>query len=263
MNVLLFDGFNLVRRIFAGVPGDIEKKEHTAAVLRSIEGSLRRALKEFQPTHAACIFDGDQLTWRHKIHTSYKQQRSEMPAPLLQAQSDIKAIFQLSDIPCFSKPEFEADDVLATLTSGISERGGHTVIISTDTSLCQLSKPKVRIRDHFNGRDLDSKYILNKFGVRSDQLPDLFALIGNTSVNISGVKGIGIKTGSRLLKEYANLNNLLANASTIAGRTGYLLESQRENALLAYRLLTLRTDIPLNMNLNHLRIADTNQLTEN
>ena len=253
MRALLIDGLNLVRRIFAGVPGDEQSDEHLEAVAAAVGASVQRALNEFTPTHGVCIFDGEGTTWRHALLPTYKSERPAMPSALGAGLSEIKARIQDADIACLSVPGFEADDVVASIAVRIAARGGECVVLSTDTSFCQILRPGIRIRDHFAGRDLDARYVADRFKVKPNQLADWLALVGNPSLSIAGVKGIGAKTASKLLTEHDTLETVLNNAEHIPGRAGKLLLNGRDDALRARQLVGLKADVKLGMNLNQFR----------
>ncbi|MDH3694961.1 MAG: hypothetical protein OER96_10365, partial [Gammaproteobacteria bacterium] len=148
----------------------------------------------------------------------------------------------------------EADDVLATLAHKIVSRGGHAVILSTDKSMCQLVAHGIQVYDHFSGRSLDHRYIREKFKVAPPQLSTLFALAGDTSLGISGVKNVGLKTAAKLVAEYGDMKSILAAAKDFPGKLGQTLREHADDARLAQRLMTLRTDVNIGVNLKDLRV---------
>lgn len=256
MNALLIDGLNLVRRIYAAVPGDQETLDHFEGALESTLSSLRRALAEVAPSHVVCVFDGDGETWRHQLLPEYKKDRPPMPDTLQSNFHRVREVIEEIGIQTIDVPRTEADDVIATIAVKIAARDGRVVILSTDKSMCQLASDRIRVRDHFAGRDLDRSYIKEKFGVSPSQLPTLFALVGDKSVGIPGVTFIGARTGAKLINTHGTLEEILANAESIPGRPGKALQEETQAATLSLALVKLKTDINVGINLNQLRISN-------
>lgn len=253
MKALLIDGMNLVRRVHAAVPGDQDSLEHFEGALGSTVNSIRRALKEHDPTHAACVFDAGGGTWRHEILPEYKPGRAPMPDQLRLNFHRLEAAIESLGLRCLSVPRVEADDVLATIAVKTAAHGGWVVILSTDNSLCQLVSDRIRVRDHFAGRELDGEYVKKKFGVTPSQLPCLLGMKGDRSLNIPGVKSIGARTAAKLINEYGTLENMLANAKKIGGRAGKALIAEAGRARLSVTLARLKTDVNIGINLSQLR----------
>ena len=255
MKVLVVDGLNLIRRISAAVPlkNGNGKQDHMEDVIRSTRHSMARALAQHTPSHCIMVMEQGGETWRHRLFPGYKEHRSPMPRTLEQGLADIEQAVGELGIACFSLPGFEADDIIATIAVKTARSGGHVVILSTDRIHCQLLGRSIEVYDHFAGKPLDSSVIRDKYGVEPAQLPDLLALCGDSGLSIPGVKSIGVKTASKLLGQYPNLNDLLKNAEKIPGQAGKQLRAHRQEAVLAYQLFTLKTDIELGINLNRFR----------
>lgn len=258
MKALLIDGLNLVRRVFSAVPIPAEPARHDEAVMDSVLASLNRALVHHAPTHAVGVFDGKGASWRHRLFPRYKSERPPPPEALNRTlPAIIAAIEQVAGVKCVMQRGFEADDLLASSASKVATRGGRVVILSTDTSLCQMIGPRVTVHDHFSGRDLDEAFVRQRFGVAPDQLVELLALAGIQSSSIPGVKGIGPKTASRLLVEYGDLEGILKAAAEIPGRVGKLLVEGQVDARLSRQLVALATDIELGVNLSQFRLVES------
>lgn len=144
---LIVDGLNLIRRIYAGTPG--EGAGHFEAALTATVQSLRRALFEFSPTHAVVVFDSEGPTWRHELYPEYKAGRKPMPEELRAGLDRYRQAFSDLGVSSVSKPGVEADDVVATLASVVTAHGGKAIILSTDTAFCQLLSERISVRDHF------------------------------------------------------------------------------------------------------------------
>ena len=253
MKALLIDGLNLVRRVYAAVPGDEDALEHFEGAVESMLGSIKRALNEHAPTHVLCVFDAGGKTWRHEIFPAYKQDRPPMPEALRLNLHRIQEVIDDLGVHSVTVPGVEADDVLATIAVKVAARGGRAVILSTDKSLCQVAGERILIRDHFAARDLDREYVKQKFGVDPAQLTSLFALVGDKSLNVPGVKSIGVRTAAKLIAEYGALDEMLAKAENIPGRPGAALRAEADQARLSFALVRPKTDVEVGVNLNELR----------
>lgn len=254
MKALLIDGLNLVRRVYAAVPGDQDTIEHFEGALESIVQSLRRALNELTPSHAVSVFDGDGKTWRHAMFPDYKKDRPPMPDTLHGNLHRVRDVIEETGVRTVAVDGTEADDVIATIAMKIAARDGRVIILSTDKSMCQLVSDRIQVRDHFAGRYLDRGYVQEKFGVSPSQLPILLGLMGDKSLSVPGVTSIGARTGAKLIARYGTLDEILANAEAIQGRPGKALQSEADNARLSAALVRLKTDVHVGINLTDLRL---------
>ena len=242
------DGF------FSAVPGVDDTTAHSEAVVESVIASLKRGLMHHEPTHVVGVFDGQGPSWRHRIYPPYKSQRRPMPEALRAALPAIVCAIEQAGVNCLIFPGYEADDLLASIAIKVAARNGNVIILSTDTSLCQLLGPRIGVYDHFSDRTLDDDFVRHRFNVDPSKLIDLLALVGIQSSSIPGIKGIGPKTAGRLIAEFGDLDAVLAAGEDIQGRTGRLLVEGKNNALLSRQLVTLSVDIELGVNLSQFRL---------
>ncbi len=249
---LIIDGLNLIRRIYAAMPGDDLPDRVDDARLSCIQ-SLQRALRECRPTHTVCVFEGEGPGWRHHLYEDYKAHRTPMPEVLHASLSTFKSAFMKIGIPSVSFPALEADDVIATLAVKAAAREGSVTILSTDKIFIQLLSDQILIRDHFQKHNLDRSYVMNKFGVPPDRFVDFLALTGDTTNNIVGIPSVGSKTAARLLAQFETLDNILSSAYVIPGKLGDAIRTHAENARRARQLSCLMTDLELGLNLQSLR----------
>ncbi|NKB62368.1 MAG: flap endonuclease Xni [Gammaproteobacteria bacterium] len=273
MKALLVDGLNLVRRIHAAVPkkdesgpvlpdGDGETgPTHDSAeidrMVRSISGSLQRALKRHSPSHCLVVFEHNGKNWRHRLFPDYKKKRPPVPTELQTLLARFEKALLNIGVTSFAMMGYEADDVIATMASKISQHKGQVTILSTDRNYCQLLNQYIQVYDHFGQRFLDAKMIYDRFQISPHQLPDLLALAGDTGLSIPGIKSVGKRTAAKLLNDYNSLEEILAASENIPGKLGSKLYSGKEDALLAQRLFTLKRDIELGINLNQIRYQPT------
>ena len=254
MKALLIDGLNLVRRVYAAVPGDEDSIEHFEGALESVVQSLKRALNELEPSHAVCVFDGDGPTWRHRMHSEYKRDRPPMPDTLQANFHRVRQVIEEAGVRTVAVDGAEADDVIATIAVKIAAREGRVVILSTDKSMCQLISDRIQVRDHFAGKFLDRAHVKEKFGVSPSRLPLLLGLVGDKSLNVPGVTSIGKQTAAKLIEGYGSLEAIIEHADEIGGRPGKALCAEAEAARLSVALSGLKTDISVGVNLSELRL---------
>lgn len=250
---LLVDALNLIRRVYAAQPGE-DGPERAETARETCTRSLQRALRDFAPSHAAGVFDGEGPGWRHALYPDYKAGRSPMPEALRRALPAFEEAFAGLGVRSVRLPATEADDVIATLAAKVAARGGRVRILSTDKMFLQLLSDRIGVRDHFRQEDLDEAHVRAKFGVGAAQLVDLLALAGDSTNHIPGLPRVGLKTAARLLAAHGDLESLLAAAGTLKGTLREAVRDHGERARLSRRLVTLRTDLALGLNLRAFRI---------
>ena len=253
MKALLVDALNLIRRIYAAVPGDEGTDRHLEAALSSTVRSLSRALHEHLPSHAVAVFESGSKNWRHELFPDYKSRRPPMPAALQASLPHFEAAFHSLGVGSVTAPGYEADDVLATLAVRIAAHGGRVVILSTDHLLCQLLDERIQVYDHFGEHFLDQRHIEEKYDILPRQLPVFHALTGSSALSIPGVRSIGPHTAAQLVREHGTLEKILAAAEEMPGKLGSNLRRGRKDAQLARQLFTLDTRVRLGANLRQFR----------
>jgi len=250
---LVVDGLNLVRRVYAAVQSSLDAQDHLDAATASIVGSAVRAVNETSPTHALGVFECEGKNWRHQLYPMYKAHRPAMPEPLRQGLPKIQQALADRGLKSISVPGFEADDVIASVAYKVACRGGNVVVLSTDKSMCQLLGDRIRVRDHFNQRYLDEEYVQDRFGVEPAMLPSWLALVGDRSLNVPGVRTVGPRTAKQLINQFGSLQSILEAAPTIKGKLGKTLQQHSDDAYLSLRLVTLRKDVDVGVNLSQFR----------
>jgi len=253
IRLLLVDALNLIRRVYAAQPGE-DGPERVEGALASTVGSLRRAVRECEPTHGAIVFEGEGPSWRHKRYAYYKAGRTPMPEALKTGLPLFKEAFLEEGLDSLGFSAREADDVIATLATKVATRGGEVVILSTDKTSLQLLSDRIVVRDHFQQRDLDRAFVMDKYGVEPVQFVDFLALTGESTNNIKGVPGVGRKTAARLLRDFGTLDRLISETCVVKGKVGEALAEHAEEVRLARALVTLRKDLELGVNLKSFRL---------
>ncbi len=252
MNVVIVDGLNLIRRVHAAV-GSKSGQFDLEGVRRSCAGSLRKVLHRQHPSHVMCIMDSRESSWRHREFPEYKANRKPMQDDLRQALPEILAAFSDLGVDSLSCDGFEADDVIATIATRAADGRARVTIVSTDKGFCQIINPLTRVYDHFSDRYLDRQFIRTKFEVEPPQLSTLFALAGDAGQNVPGVHSIGVHTAAKLIHDYDTLEKILDAARDMPGHIGEKLRTGEGDARLAQRLLSLRTDVDVGLNLKDFR----------
>ena len=168
-----------------------------------------------KPTHFAVIFDSARKTFRNEIYSEYKANRSEAPDDLAPQFEYIRKSVLAFNLPSVDLVNYEADDLIATYVDQIIKKGSKVTIISSDKDLMQLYQKNVRIYDPMKNKFITEEDVKNKFGVDASKVIDVQSLAGDSSDNVPGVPGIGVKTAAELINKYGNLEELLKNASEI------------------------------------------------
>ena len=199
-----------------------------------------------RPTHFAVIFDSARKNFRNDIYSEYKANRSETPEDLAPQFEYIRKSVEAFNLPSIELSNYEADDLIATYTKQIIKVGAKVTVISSDKDLMQLVSDKVRLYDPMKSKVLGEKEVVEKFGVKPDQVIDVQSLAGDSSDNIPGVPGIGIKTASELINKYKTLDVLLKKADEIPqNKRRETLLANKDKALLSRQLVTLKDDVPV------------------
>ena len=205
-----------------------------------------------KPTHFAVIFDSARKNFRNDIYNEYKANRTEAPEDLVPQFEYIRKSVKAFNLPCIEQINYEADDLIATYAKKIIEAGAKVTVISSDKDLMQLVSKDIRLYDPMKSKVLGEKEVIEKFGVKPNQVIDVQSLAGDSSDNIPGVPGIGIKTASELINKYKTLDTLLAKANEIPqNKRRETLIANKDKALLSRKLVTLKDDVPIKDDLSN------------
>ena len=210
-----------------------------------------------KPTHFAVIFDSARKTFRNEIYADYKANRSEAPDDLAPQFEYIRKSVQAFNLPSVELINYEADDLIATYVDQILKAGAKATIVSSDKDLMQLFKKNVRIFDPMKNKFINDEDVKNKFGVSPNKVIDVQALAGDSSDNVPGVPGIGVKTAAELINKYGTLEKLLQSANEIKQnkRRETLIEN-KDKALISKKLVSLNHKAPINKELKDFKLKD-------
>ena len=210
-----------------------------------------------KPTHFAVIFDAAKKNFRNDIYSEYKANRIDAPDDLAPQFEYIRKSVKAFNLPSIELLDYEADDLLATFAKKITNDGAKVTIISSDKDLMQLVSDKVRLFDPMKSKVIGEKEVIEKFGVKPNQVIDVQSLAGDSSDNIPGVPGIGVKTAAELINKYKNLDTLLKKASEIPqNKRRETLLTNKDKALLSRQLVTLKDDVPVKDDPNSFILKD-------
>lgn len=243
----LIDGSSYLYRAYM-VMQDLATSDgtHTGAIF-GVMNMIRRLLDEADPDHLVMVFDAPGKTFRHDLYPDYKANRPPMPDELREQIQPLHEIIEAMGIPLIRVPDVEADDVIGTLATQAA-RNGQPVLISTgDKDMAQLVDEHIELVNTMTDTRLDHQGVIEKFGVRPDQIIDFLALTGDKSDNIPGVHKCGPKTAAKWLAQYQTLEAVLEHQHEIGGKIGEYLREAAEQLPLSKDLVTIRCDLALNL----------------
>jgi DNA polymerase I len=261
-HIFLVDGSSYIFRAYHALPPLNRKSDglQVNAVLgfcNMLWKLLRDMPPDNRPTHLAIIFDKSEITFRNKLYPDYKAHRPPAPDDLIPQFSLIREAVRAFDLPCLEQIGFEADDLIATYARLAGERGATTTIVSSDKDLMQLVTDKVVMFDTMKDRRIGIAEVIEKFGVPPEKVVEVQALAGDSTDNVPGVPGIGVKTAAQLIVEYGDLETLLFRAGEIKQpkRREALLENA-EKARISRQLVLLDDKVELDVPLDELAVHE-------
>ncbi|MDR0236922.1 DNA polymerase I [Acinetobacter sp.] len=253
---VLVDGSYFLFRAFHALPPLTTSTGLQTNAIRGAISAIQKLMRRVQPTHMAVIFDTPEPTFRHQLSPIYKGDRPSMPEELSQQIPYLHALIRALGIPLHTLPGAEADDIIGTLAKR-AEKEGYQVLISTgDKDMAQLVTDKVTLEDSFKDKPMDVDGVIEKFGVRPDQIIDYLTLMGDASDGIRGVPGVGAKTAAKLLNEYGSIDGILKNVDQIKGKVGQSLKDNVDGITLDHQLASIIIDLDLNLSYDDLKLCD-------
>ena len=260
-HVFLVDGSGYIFRAYHALPPLTRKSDglQLNAVLgfcNMLWKLLRDMKPEERPTHLAVVFDKSEKTFRTEMYPAYKAHRPDPPDDLIPQFAFIREAVRAFDLPCLEQAGFEADDLIATYVRLACEAGATATIVSSDKDLMQLVTDCVIMYDTMKDRRIGVAEVIEKFGVPPEKVIEVQALIGDSTDNVPGVPGIGVKTAAQLIIEYGDLETLLARAGEIKQekRRQSLIE-HAEKARISRVLVTLDQNVKLEVPLAGLAVG--------
>jgi len=262
--LVLFDGSAIVHRAFHAMPPLTVRK--TGEVVSAVYGFaliFLKVLSELKPTHYAIALDKKGPTFRHQLFDQYKAHRPATPDELVNQLGRVRELIEAFRLPIFELDEYEADDVLGALSRQASEQGVDTIIVTGDADAMQLVSPRVRImypkpRGTFSDTMLyDEAAVVEKYGVKPEQIADFKGLVGDVSDNIPGVTGIGEKTAVKLIQQFGSIDQIYAHIDEVTpAKVQKILQENEDIARQSKMLATIVTQLPVSLDLDQCRLSN-------
>ncbi len=258
-HLVLIDGSGYLFRAFHALPPMMRPSDGTP--VNAVFGYTKLLIKiaeQFDASHMAVIFDAKGPTFRNDIYSAYKANRPPPPEDLIPQFSLVRKATRAMGLPCIEMKGYEADDIIATYAQKAEEAGMKVTILSTDKDLMQLVKnDHILLYDSFKNKSINEFAVQEKFGVMPNRVIDVQALAGDSSDNVPGVSGIGIKTAAQLINQYGSLEELLSHVHEIQQpKRREKLIDETEKARISYQLVTLDKNVPVTESIDTFVVKD-------
>ncbi len=258
-HIYLIDGSGFIFRAYHALPPLIRGDGTPVGAVLGFCNIILKLLDSYEIDNMAVVFDCARQNYRHEIYPAYKANRSETPEDLIPQFPLFREACKAFNLPQIELPGYEADDIIATYAKQAVAQGNDVTIVSSDKDLMQLVNHNVRMLDPIKNKFIGHDEVEAKFGVQPDRVIDVQSLAGDSSDNIPGVPGIGVKTAALLINEFGDLDNLLENAHTIKqNKRRENLMAYADEARMSRKLVTLALDAPLEMKLRDLILHQPN-----
>lgn len=249
----LIDGSSYIFRAYYAVRNLSTSDGLPTNAVYGFTSMLFKFIKDYKPEYLGIVFDSKGETFRTEIYPEYKANRTEPPEDLKPQFPKIFEMVEAFSIPVVQREGFEADDLMGTIAIVNKEKGINTVLVTGDKDFCQIVSNKVTLLDTMKNKSTTINDVIERYGVHPEQIIDFQALMGDSIDNIPGVKGIGEKTASKLIAEFNSLDNLYQNLSEVKPRYEKLLSENKDIAFLSRQLVTIKTDIDIDTDINRFR----------
>ncbi len=262
----LIDGSSYIFRAYFGVRQNLStSKGLPTNALYGFVTMLQRVVRDECPDYLTVTFDSKEKTFRHEMYADYKANRDTPPEDLQKQFPYFERLVAAHNIHSIRIPGVEADDIIGTLARQGKKAGLKVVIVSGDKDMMQLIEPDIQMLDTMKNKRFGKKEVIEKFGVGPDKVIDVMGLMGDSSDNIPGVKGVGPKTAAELIQKFGSIENIYQHINEIdKKKLKEKLETDRENAELSRKLVTIDTDVAVNCSIDDLKVqaVDMTALTK-
>lgn len=253
-HLCLVDGSGFIFRAFHALPVLTRPDRTPVNAVLGFSNMLLKLLDDLQATHLAVIFDSARESFRNELAPDYKANRPDPPDELIPQFPLVREATRAFNVECLEKPGFEADDLIATYARQAEAAGMDVSIVSSDKDLMQLVSDRISMFDAIKNRKISRTEVKEKFGVGPEKVVDVQALAGDSTDNVPGVPGIGVKTAALLIQEYGDLDALLSRAGEIKQpKRRQSLIDFADQARLSRKLVRLRDDVPTDLTVDRLR----------
>jgi len=256
-NIYLIDGNSYLYRAFYAIRGLTASDGTPTNAIFGFTNMILKILREKKPDYFAIVFDSPGKTHRHEMYSEYKAHRKPMPEELRPQIPLIKDIIKAFNIRTIEMPGYEADDILAHIAKDAEKEGLDTFIATGDKDFSQVVSQKIKLYDTMKDKITEVKDVVERYGIQPFQFPEILALMGDASDNIPGAPGIGEKTAINLLKEFGDIDALIANHEKIKNaRARNAVAGNIEKIRLSKELATFHPDVPLDIPVSELEIQE-------
>lgn len=257
--VVLVDGSSYLFRAYHAMPPLNNSKGMPTGAIKGVVNMMRSLAKDYADANIIVVFDAKGPTFRNEMYSEYKAHRPPMPDDMRPQIEPIHNIIKAMGLPLLMVEGVEADDVIGTLASQATAKGIDTLISTGDKDMAQLVSAHVGLVNTMTNTYMNEQGVIDKFGVRPDQIIDYLAIVGDTADNIPGVPGAGPKTAVKWLSAYDNLESLMSNADDIGGKIGEKLRNALEFLPLSKALTTIKLDVELDQSLDQIKPKPVDQ----
>ena len=261
--LFLIDGSSYIYRAYYAIRHLSNSQGMATNAIYGFTNMLLKVIRESQPDQLAVIYDSKGPTFRKDIYPEYKANRSAMPEDLVPQIPYIKRVVEAFNLPGIEKAGYEADDIIATLAGKFAAKGMEVTVVTGDKDLMQIVSDRVCLLDTMKDKISGPAEVFERFG-GADKVVEVQALAGDSSDNVPGVPGIGEKTAKALIDEFGDVETLLASLDQLKGKRRENLENFADQARLSKQLVTLITDLDLDVDDDAFVMAEPNRqaLTE-
>jgi len=256
---VLVDGSSYLFRAYHALPPLLSSKGHPTGAIKGVVNMIRRLEQDYPGSKVIIIFDAKGKNFRHDLYPEYKANRPPMPDDLRCQIEPIHQIIRAMGLPLLIVPDVEADDVIGVLANQATNQKVDVVISTGDKDMAQLVSEHVTLINTMTNVAMDIEGVVEKFGVRPDQIIDYLALVGDSVDNIPGVPKCGPKTAVKWLTAYDSLDGVIANADQVKGKVGEYLRESIEFLPLSYQLATIKLDVELPENLDEIEHSEVDE----
>ncbi|WGS86293.1 DNA polymerase I [Methylomonas sp. UP202] len=256
--LILVDGSSFLFRAFHAVPPLTNAQGEPTNAIYGVSNMLRKLINDYNTPYFAVVFDAPGKTFRHEMYEQYKAHRPPMPDDLRVQIQPLHELIRALGLPLIIEHGVEADDVLGCLAQSAARQGFQVVISTGDKDMAQLVNDQIILENSMTNTRMDIAGVIDKFGVKPEQIIDYLALMGDAVDNIPGVPKVGPKTAAKWLQEYGTLDNLIAHASDIKGKIGDNLRDALGQLPLSRELTTIKCDVALHYTLDDLKRKEPN-----
>jgi DNA polymerase I len=264
--LFLIDGSSYIFRAFYAIPASTNSSGLPTNAIFGFTNLLLKFLKRYRPEYIAVALDAGRGTFRNRMFPGYKATRAAVPAALLPQLPYIRRVLKGLNLPLLELPDYEADDIIASLCATLRDQDCSLAVVSSDKDLMQLVTDGIRILDSATERWLGIAEVESKFGVGPEKVTQVMGLMGDPVDNIPGIKGIGGKTAIALIRQFHTLEALFDGLDQVetlslrgAARVRKILENGKEAAFLSRDLATVKCDLALAIGLEELKFTGFNR----